>query len=311
MRNEQDILRRAQQGDSEAFRVLVETYQVQVYRLALRMCGESTADDVAQEAFLAAWRALPEFRGTCRFATWLYRLTTNAGIDYLRREKRHGHTDDITELELPDDRPTPQDCAEQAETRRAVRRALSRLSAEHREVLLLRYMQELEYTEIAAALEVSEGTVKSRISRAKARLRELLGEGNVFGGGSVLQTESAENKEKAKSKNSTENIKNIEKRKREIGAQNAADFARNSDLLGTKSAENAWNAGDSDGVKSGENEEKPGGAGDVKSAESGGTAGSAGSAEGVENESGAESSENAVKAEKTDYIEYVERRRRH
>ena len=73
MNNEQDILRRAQQGDSEAFRLLVEAYQTQVYRLALRMCGEAAADDVTQEAFLAAWRALPEFRGTCRFSTWLCR----------------------------------------------------------------------------------------------------------------------------------------------------------------------------------------------------------------------------------------------
>ena len=151
MNNEQDILRRAQQGDSEAFRLLVEAYQTQVYRLALRMCGEAAADDVTQEAFLAAWRALPEFRGTCRFSTWLYRLTTNAAIDWLRREKRHRGMDDVTELELPDDGPSPQDQAEQAETQQAVRRALSRLSEEHRQVLLLRYMQELDYAEIAAA----------------------------------------------------------------------------------------------------------------------------------------------------------------
>ena len=196
MNNEQDILRRAQQGDSEAFRLLVEAYQTQVYRLALRMCGEAAADDVTQEAFLAAWRALPEFRGTCRFSTWLYRLTTNAAIDWLRREKRHRSMDDVTELELPDDGPGPQDQAEQAEAQQAVRRALSRLSEEHRQVLLLRYMQELDYAEIAAALEISEGTVKSRISRAKMRLRELLdGSGNLFDGGAVLQTEISERRE--------------------------------------------------------------------------------------------------------------------
>ena len=188
--------RRAQQGDSEAFRLLVEAYQTQVYRLALRLCGEAAADDVTQEAFLAAWRALPEFRGTCRFSTWLYRLTTNAAIDWLRREKRHRGMDDVTELELPDDGPGPQDQAEQAEAQQAVRRALSRLSEEHRQVLLLRYMQELDYAEIAAALEISEGTVKSRISRAKMRLRELLdGSGNLFDGGAVLQTEISERRE--------------------------------------------------------------------------------------------------------------------
>lgn len=198
MRDERELIRRAGQGDQEAFRQLVETYQAPAYRLALRMCGgdAALAEDAAQEAFLAAWRGLPRFRGDSRFSTWLYRLTTNAAIDWLRREKRHRGMDDVTELELPDDGPGPQDQAEQAEAQQAVRRALSRLSEEHRQVLLLRYMQELDYAEIAAALEISEGTVKSRISRAKMRLRELLdGSGNLFDGGAVLQTEISERRE--------------------------------------------------------------------------------------------------------------------
>ena len=198
MIEEKDLIRRAGQGDSDAFRQLVETYQAPVYRLALRMCGgdAALAEDAAQEAVLAAWRGLPRFRGDSRFSTWLYRLTTNAAIDWLRREKRHRGMDDVTELELPDDGPGPQDQAEQAEAQQAVRRALSRLSEEHRQVLLLRYMQELDYAEIAAALEISEGTVKSRISRAKMRLRELLdGSGNLFDGGAVLQTEISERRE--------------------------------------------------------------------------------------------------------------------
>ena len=199
MIEEKDLIRRAGQGDSDAFRQLVETYQAPVYRLALRMCGgdAALAEDAAQEAFLAAWRGLPRFRGDSRFSTWLYRLTTNAAIDWLRREKRHRGMDDVTELELPDDGPGPQDQAEQAETQQTVRRALGQLSEEHRQVLLLRYMQELDYAEIAAALEISEGTVKSRISRAKMRLRELLdGSGNLFDGGAVLQTEISERRER-------------------------------------------------------------------------------------------------------------------
>ena len=198
MIEEKDLIRRAGQGDSDAFRQLVETYQAPVYRLALRMCGgdAALAEDAAQEAFLAAWRGLPRFRGDSRFSTWLYRLTTNAAIDWLRREKRHRGMDDVTDLELPDDGPGPQDQAEQAETQQTVRRALGQLSEEHRQVLLLRYMQELDYAEIAAALEISEGTVKSRISRAKMRLRELLdGSGNLFDGGAVLQTEISERRE--------------------------------------------------------------------------------------------------------------------
>ena len=197
MNNEQDIICRAQKGDSAAFRALVEGYQTHVYRLAARMCGENAADDVTQETFVAAWRALPSFRGDCRFSTWLYRLTTNAAIDLLRREKRHRNADDITELELSDDGLSPQELAERGETQEAVRRALGQLSEQHRQVLLLRYMQELDYGEIADALEISEGTVKSRISRAKGRLRELLdGGGNFSAAGAVLRTDTTERRER-------------------------------------------------------------------------------------------------------------------
>lgn len=197
MNNESDIIRRARQGDSDAFRRLVEAYQTQVYRIALRMCGEAAADDVTQEAFLAAWRALPAFRGTCLFSTWLYRLATNAAIDWLRREKRHRGADDVTELELPDGAPSPQEQAEQTETQEAVRRALAQLSPEHRQVLVLRYMQELDYNEIAATLDISEGTVKSRINRAKAHLKEILTAGNLSAAGSVLQSEACERRERS------------------------------------------------------------------------------------------------------------------
>ena len=116
MNNEQELIRRAQRGDGEAFRQLVETYQTPAYRLAARMCGPDGAEDVTQEAFLAAWRGLPQFRGDCRFSTWLYRLVNNAAIDYLRREKRHRDTGDVDDLELPDGDPSPQELAEQIDT---------------------------------------------------------------------------------------------------------------------------------------------------------------------------------------------------
>ncbi len=195
MMDEKDLIRRAARGDAEAFRGLVEAYQTAAYRLAARMCGPDGAEDVTQEAFLAAWRGLPQFRGDCRFSTWLYRLVSNAAIDYLRREKRHRDTGDVDELELPDGGLTPQELAERSDTGAAVRRALNRLTPEHRQVLLLRYMQELDYGEIAAALDVSEGTVKSRINRAKAKLRELLGGGNFFAAGSVIPAEENERRE--------------------------------------------------------------------------------------------------------------------
>ena len=195
MMEEKDLICRAARGDAEAFRQLVEAYQTPAYRLAARMCGPDSAEDVTQEAFLAAWRALPEFRGDCRFSTWLYRLVSNAAIDCLRREKKHRDTGDVDDLELSDGGPSPQEQAERSDTRDAVRRALDRLSPEHRQVLLLRFMQELDYGEIARALNVSEGTVKSRINRAKSKLREVLAAGNFFDAGLVLPTEETERRE--------------------------------------------------------------------------------------------------------------------
>lgn len=193
MTDERELIRRAKKGDSDAFRLLVEAYQTAVYRLALRMCGESGAEDAAQEAFVAAWRGLPRFRGECKFSTWLYRLTTNAAIDYLRREQKQRTEGDVDDLSLADDSPSPQEQAERSETQQRVRKALAALSDEHRQILLLRYMQELDYGEIAQALHISEGTVKSRINRAKARLRELLAqEGNLFPESSVKETERRE-----------------------------------------------------------------------------------------------------------------------
>lgn len=87
---EQQWIARARHGDADAFEQLVVAYEGPVYRLALRMCGSAEdAREVTQDAFLAAWRGLPAFRGDSRFSSWLYRLTTNAAIDFLRREKHH------------------------------------------------------------------------------------------------------------------------------------------------------------------------------------------------------------------------------
>lgn len=190
--NEILLISRAQNGDREAFGALVEQYRDNVYRLAYRMCGnEYDADEAAQEAFVAAWRALPNFRGDAKFSTWLYRLTTNAAIDVMRREKRHQTVGDGEMVDLADDADSPQETVERTEQQEAVQKALATLSEEYREVLLLRYMEELDYAEIAEVLKLPSGTVKSRINRAKAALKTaLLKSGNIFGGSSVIHTET-------------------------------------------------------------------------------------------------------------------------
>ena len=190
--NELLLISRARGGDREAFGGLVEQYRDNVYRLAYRMCGNAyDADEAAQEAFVAAWRALPNFRGDAKFSTWLYRLTTNAAIDVMRREKRHQTVGDGEMVDLADDADSPQETVERTEQQEAVQKALATLSEEYREVLLLRYMEELDYAEIAEVLQLPSGTVKSRINRAKAALKTaLLKSGNIFGGSSVIHTET-------------------------------------------------------------------------------------------------------------------------
>ena len=190
--NEILLIARARVGDREAFGALVEQYRDNVYRLAYRMCGNAyDADEAAQEAFVAAWRALPNFRGDAKFSTWLYRLATNAAIDQMRREKRHHGAGDGEMPDIADDSDSPQETVERTEQQEAVQKALATLSEEYREVLLLRYMEELDYAEIAEVLQLPSGTVKSRINRAKAALKTaLLKSGNIFGGSSVIHTET-------------------------------------------------------------------------------------------------------------------------
>ena len=192
MKDQENIIARARRGDADAFEQLVVAYREHVDRIALRMCGNAAdADEAAQEAFLAAWKGLPNFRGDSRFSTWLYQLTTHAAIDLMRREKRQIAADDITEVNAADPAPSPQQQAEQSEQREIVRDAILQLAPEQREVVVLRFMEELSYEEIGAVLKLPSGTVKSRLNRAKAQLKEILSKsGNLFGAGSVIHTET-------------------------------------------------------------------------------------------------------------------------
>jgi len=184
-----ELVRAAAGGDEDAFAQLVALHEKKVYNLALRMCGDpEDAWDAAQEAFLSAWRGLPSFRGEAGFATWLYRLTTNACIDFLRRSRRRETVsmtvedeEDDRQAQIPDERYSPQRELERQEARRALQEGLAALSPEHRQVLLLRELEGLSYQEIARCLELEEGTVKSRIARARLSLREILvRSGNFF-----------------------------------------------------------------------------------------------------------------------------------
>lgn len=182
---EQELVLAARQGDDSAFEELVRAYEKKVYHLSLRMCGDQEdAFEIAQEAFFSAWRGLKFFRGDSSFSTWLYRLTSNAAVDFLRRKRRQGEgvslDDEDSYVEPPDPGPSPQRRAENRELQEALTRGLRELSADHRQVLLLRELQGLSYEEISDALDLDLGTVKSRIARARDKLRKYLARSGNF-----------------------------------------------------------------------------------------------------------------------------------
>ena len=185
---EREIIERVVAGDNDAFGLLVDKYQTKVYNLALRMCGnEDDAYDLAQDAFVRAWRSLGSFQFESAFSTWLFRLTSNICLDFLRAKKRRaavsltmsGDDEEETQLDVPDPAMGPEEAAIASEDRRLLMAALNALPADQRQIITLRAINDLSYAEIARILDLQEGTVKSRLSRARTALRnKLLQSGN-------------------------------------------------------------------------------------------------------------------------------------
>ena len=206
MTSEEELkaIKKVLDGDRNAFEELVLANQTNVYNLALKMTGNTEdALDISQEALLKAYRQLPGFRGDSRFSVWLYRLTYNLCIDFLRKKQRRPETsltyqdDDVTrDIEIPDVRHLPEDDVIRRETRMAIRDSIDELGASHREILVMREITGMSYIDIASVLEISAGTVKSRLARARGRLANILLEKGTFPEG-VRQNERKEAAENA------------------------------------------------------------------------------------------------------------------
>ena len=179
------LVRRCQKGDARAFEQLVIKYRSKVFSMIYGMVqSEQDAWDLAQEGFIKAWRSIHRFKGQSSFYTWLYRIITNVTIDALRRKdlKKASEFDDLvaaTEVEpgcktLPTPDPLPHQGLEREEIRQRIELAISKLSPEHRAVILMKEIDELQYNEIAEVLGCSVGTVMSRLFYARKKLQTLL-----------------------------------------------------------------------------------------------------------------------------------------
>jgi RNA polymerase sigma-70 factor, ECF subfamily len=172
---EAELVRKAQQGDTEAYAALVSLHERFVYNLALRSLGNpDDAADAAQDAFVRAWTGLPEFRAESQFRTWLYRIVINLCINRSPRLRRD--LDALTHDEFPE-LPAPETVSakvEQRELHELVHQEVERLPEQYRLLISLRYQHDLAYDEIASLLDLSLGTVKTGLYRAKERLRESL-----------------------------------------------------------------------------------------------------------------------------------------
>ena len=173
----EELIQRSKQGDLDSFNQLVESYQGLVYNLALRMSGNSqAAEDAAQDAFLSAWRHIGSFRGG-NFRAWLLHITANACRDQLRKLKHHRSVSLETLPIEPEEMPSSKSPEEHVlcqEVGEQIQKGLASLPSKHRLAVILSDIQGLSYEEIAQVMACSLGTVKSRLSRGRAQLRDYL-----------------------------------------------------------------------------------------------------------------------------------------
>lgn len=183
LNSDQELVERVQQGDKRGFDLLVRKYQNKIVHLVTRYLHDPIeAQDVAQEAFIKAYRALPSFRGDSAFYTWLYRIAINTAKNYLVAQNRRPPTDDIDAQDAEQfsgetglkEYATPERLALRDEIESTIIAAIEALPEELRTAITLRELEGLSYEEIAAAMDCPIGTVRSRIFRARAAIETRL-----------------------------------------------------------------------------------------------------------------------------------------
>lgn len=182
--NEKVLLDRAKAGEIAAFEQLIEAYQRKIFNIALRMVGNyDDAGDLAQEVLIRIYKSIRSFKEQSSFSTWVYRITTNVCLDEIRKRKNRKVISLDEEIQVEDgemkrqvesNEPSPEDTAEKSELQKLVGDAINDLPEDHRSVIILRDIQGFSYEEIAQMLQCPEGTIKSRINRARQALKNIL-----------------------------------------------------------------------------------------------------------------------------------------
>lgn len=182
--DEKSLVKRARGGDEEAFRLLLRAYQTPVYSLALRILrAKEDAEDATQEVFVKVYNALHQYDPHYAFRSWIFRITHNLCIDFIRRRKQNtlsldapiaGHEGEM-DWDLPDpDAVDPLEATSAGEEKKLIEEAIERLNPTLRSAITLRHVEGLRYDEIAEILDIPLGTVKVRIFRARETLAKLL-----------------------------------------------------------------------------------------------------------------------------------------
>jgi len=181
---EKKLVEKAKAGDIKAFEKLIEGCQKKVFNIALRMIGDyDEASELAQEAFLRAYKSIKNFKGDSLFSTWIYKVTTNVCLDELRRRKNKNiisldedveHDGNEFKRQVKDESPGPESLAERNELKRIVTEAINLLPEDYKVVIVLRDIQGFIYEEISNIIKCPAGTVKSRINRARQALKKIL-----------------------------------------------------------------------------------------------------------------------------------------
>ena len=189
------VLRRARKGDPDAFEQLMTPLEQRIWRICWHYTGDrEAAADCGQDAMVRIWRGLDSYRGDCAFETWVYRVAANCCLDFLRKRKR----DKAESLEPlreqgfdpPDPAPGTEEQALRKEEHARLREAVAALPEDQRDALVLTQLEGKSYEEAARLLETTEGTVKSRVARAREKLKRVFAaEGELSPGGSVQRSE--------------------------------------------------------------------------------------------------------------------------